>query len=220
MTHTTEKTRTPLALRGALMLFTLLAILSSLAFARTLLAKREFTAPLKVKLCGKTADGKWTVLDSFEVPSAKVSASLVDLASAKGVNSSFAVSGRTQMGKQVSVRMVRDGRATANLTTGFVEVDLPIEIAIDGKRTVTNLKMTTETAAGPDGGTISGKRGVIDTASRSARIGFVGTAKVEQAKLNEALDIIGKRPPAGDAKRFVELIFVAQAEGVLRAVEQ
>ena len=220
MTSTTNNAKSFLALRVAVTLFTMVAILTSLAFARSLLAKREFTAPLKVKLCGKTADGKWVVLDSFELPSAKVTASLVDLASGKGVNSNFVASGRTQLGKQVSVRMVRDGRATANLTTGFVEVDIPVEVAIDGKRTVTNLKMTTESVAGPDGGTISGKRGVIDAASRSARIGFVGNGKVEQTKINEALDVIGKRPPANDPKRFVELVFVAQAEGVLRAVDQ
>ena len=205
-------------LRTALIVLSLTVLATGILLARALTAKRDFSGHIKVQLCGKTQDGRWETFDTVDISSVKFSASLNELESQDrmgNITTRFTFSGRTEKGRQVSVRLLRPGKAAAELTTGKVELELPIELSIDGKRFSLPLSLTTESARLPDGGTISGRRATIDRATHSATLAMVGNASFTGPALNDAIQLVSAK---GNLK-MSELLLAVQSDGRLTAVD-
>ena len=205
-------------LRSALIVLSLTVLGAGILSARAITAKRGFSGHIKVQLCGKTQDGRWETFDTVDLSSVKFSVSLYELESQDrmgNITTRFTFNGRTEKGRQVSVRLLRPGKAAAKLTTGKVELELPIELSIEGKRFSLPLSLTTDTARLPDGGTISGRRATIDRATHAATLAMVGNASFTGPALNDALQLVS---PKGNLK-LNELLLAVQSEGRLTAAD-
>jgi len=206
-------------LRIALIVMSLIVLAAGVLLARALTAKRDFSGHIKVQFCGKTQDGRWETFDTVDIPNVTISASLFDLESqdrmGNGISSKFTFGGRTEKGRQVNVRLLRPGKAAAELTTGKVELNLPIELLVDGRRFSLPLALTTDTARLPDGGTISGRRATIDHATHSATLAMVGNAQFTGPALTDALQVVS---PTGNLK-LSEILLAVQSDGRLTAAD-
>ena len=198
---------------GAISILSLTILAAGGLLARALTATRDFSGQVKVQLCGKTEDGHWETFDSVNISNVKISASVFDLESQDrmgNITSKFTFTGRTEKGRQVSVRLLRPGKTVVELTTGKVELDLPIELSLDGHRFTLPLSLTTESRRAADGETITGRRATIDRRTHSATLAMVGNAGFTGSTLAEAVQLLQDKT---GAPKLNELLLVLQSDG-------
>ncbi len=118
----------------------------------------EATGTVSVEICRKTADGKWEVIDRGK---AQIQCALnytgTPANTAVSSSPSWSWNFTSEKGRRVSVTIIRPGKARFDSPTGLLEVDLPIEVNVDGKRERFSYKQTTESLSTVIG-TLTGKR--------------------------------------------------------------
>lgn len=118
----------------------------------------EATGTVSVEICRKTADGKWEVIDRGK---SQIQCAL----NYDGTPGNTAVSSSpswswnftSEKGRRVSATIIRKGKVRFEPATGLLEMDLPVEVNVDGKREQFLYKQTTESLSTVLG-TLTGKR--------------------------------------------------------------
>lgn len=118
----------------------------------------EATGTVSVEICRKAANGTWEVIDRGK---AQIQCAL----NYDGTPSNTIVSSSpswswnftSEKGRRVSATIVRQGKTRFDASTGLLEMDLPVEVNVDGKRERFVYKQTTESLSTVIG-TLTGKR--------------------------------------------------------------
>lgn len=161
-----------LSLLAALTMFIALGVM----VADTVTKQRDASGQLEVILCKPDGKGGWKVVDKVK-DSINLSVTVAQLAAAssKQIDSKHNWTARSENGRQISVRLARAGKVNLNLTSGLLELDLPFEFTIDGKRSVADAHITTGSLQTPLG-SLSGKRAELRERTLSADL--IGLAKL------------------------------------------
>lgn len=182
--------------------------------AATFVNSGEATGTVIVEVCRKAADGTWEVIDRGKAP-IQCALSYTGAANNAAVSSlpSWSWSLTSEKGRRISATIARGGKARFEASTGLLELDLPIEVTVDGKRERLSYKQTTETLntiIGP----LSGKRLTVSGNSVSGATVGLGILRNRElinhlcaaadAKLND------KKNPAPNVN---ELVVVLRSEG-------
>lgn len=135
--------------------------------------KRDFRGRFEINFCRKTAGGGWEIADKW-VSDTSFSLSVADVATGKEFTANSVWQGRTEKGRFISARLARAGKTKVNLADGKIEVELPFEVTVDGKRFVETFRATTESTAGATG-TITGRRAAFNQSARTLTFTVVGS---------------------------------------------
>jgi hypothetical protein len=177
-----------------------------LLIAATVLNRGEASGMVSVEICQKTADGKWEVIDRGK-------ASIQCALNYNGAPGNTTVSSSpswswaftSEKGRRVSATILRTGKARFDATTGMLELDLPIEVNVDGKRERFSYKQTTESLATVIG-TLTGKR--LTKTGDGLSGATVGLGILRNRELiNHLTNSSGKKDPVN------ELVVVLRSEG-------
>lgn len=146
-------------------------------FAQSLAKQRDFDGTVSVKIGLKEANGTWNVIDTLNAPGTHITTSVAELAGTKKVSTPFVFNGKSQQGRQISVRLQNAGDATVSLDSGQLDTKLPVQLSVDGKTFNFLLPLSTESSASPIG-PLSGRRAVIDKATRTATLKLAGASQL------------------------------------------
>ncbi|MCG3161931.1 MAG: hypothetical protein JMDDDDMK_03159 [Acidobacteria bacterium] len=158
--------------------------------ANAVFKQRDAAVDLKIRLCKKTADGKWEVVDEAK-SSFNFSASVADVASGKDINTNHVWNPTSQKGRKISVRLQRAGKVQLNPINGLLALDLPFEVTVDGKKILLNTKLSTENTSSPIG-PLSARRAVIDKNARTLTAGVAGFNTIKQRDLVDNIARVGE----------------------------
>jgi hypothetical protein len=183
---------------------TLIVTALSLAFAYVITKKRDFQGQATLRLCQKTADGRWKEIDKWTIPDLNLQLSVADAVSgAKQFTTTSDWQGTTDKGRKVVAKLARPGSVQLDLKTGKIQVDIPFDITVDGKKLPTTVfTASTGTAAGPNG-PISGEAGQVNLAERSLKFKLVGSKEIRvQAELVEDEEV--REKPVKSNKEIID----------------
>lgn len=195
--------------------------------------QRDASGTLTLELCKKGANGQWEVIDRVKSP-VSFSASVLDLAAGKEITSNFSWRGTSEKGLRAEGRMLRAGKVKLDVLRGLLELDLPMEATVNGKKIPLNVKLTSESISSPTG-QISGKRAELNGKTLTA--GIVGFSVIRQRDLVDELAKVGDNNGSlvarkteqkkegirtsgtvgGSGGLSEELIVVMRGDGVVRA---
>ena len=202
------------ALGGALVL------VSTLGWTvfETATKERTFEGGISVVQGRKLPDGKWELIDEFKGSGLNFHASVLELARGKEVDTKWVLNGKTAKGRPFTLRLARPAPMQADLKTGSVVLQLPVEVTLDGKTTQRVVSLSTEqSVTGPEG-SISGRRMSIQ--NRSSPVVVVGALE----GLSEGLVHLSeraRRPGAVEQRSAMDgTSMIIHAEGTVTAVEQ
>jgi hypothetical protein len=204
---------------------TLLAALTLLVafgvFAANVVTKqRDASIDLRVRLCKKAANGKWEVIDEAK-GSTSFTASVAEVASGKDISTNHVWNPTSQKGRKLSIRLQRAGKVNLNPVTGLLELSLPFEVSVDGKKVSFISKLSTENTSSPIG-PLNAKRGVINTSARTLTAAVAGFNTIKQRDLIDNVARVGQdKKESGGAPGSVggsaglneELIVVIEGSG-------
>lgn len=145
--------------------------------------QRQVSGDIILEACRKGANGQWEVFDRAR-GRVSASASVLDVARGKEFKSNLKWEPRSEQGRQISLKQVGEGKATVDAASGEVNVEIPINVSIDGRALSLTAKLTNRTITTPLG-TVSGKRLEIRGATLSA--GVVGFIEIKEPGVVEAL---------------------------------
>lgn len=188
----------------------LLACLALIAAA--VVQTGEAVGTVTVEICRKTAEGKWEVIDRAKAPiqcalSYAGAAANATVASSAG----WRWTATSEKGRQFTATIPRPGKARFEAATGLLEIELPIEVIVDGKRETLPYKQTTESLTTVLG-TLSGKRANVNADGFTAAT--VGLGILRNRELIDHLCSDAQVKDKKKAKREVnELIVVLRSEG-------
>jgi hypothetical protein len=165
-----------------LMITMLIITALSLAFAYAITKKRDFRGTATLRLCQKTADGRWKEIDKWAIPDLNLQLSVADAVSGpKQFTTTSDWQGTTDKGRKVVARLARPGSVQIDVKTGKIQVEIPFDISVDGKKLPTTVfTASTGTATGPNG-PISGEAGQVNLAERSLKFKLVGSKEIRVA---------------------------------------
>ncbi|HEX4950663.1 MAG TPA: hypothetical protein VFZ34_28630 [Blastocatellia bacterium] len=177
-----------------------------LLIAATVLNTGEATGTVSVEICQKTADGKWEVIDRGKAPiQCALSYSGAPTNAAVSSSPTWSWSFTSEKGRRVSATILRAGKARFDASTGALELELPIEVNVDGKRERLSYKQTTESLSTVIG-TLSGKR--LTTTADGFSGATVGVGILRNRELiNYLCNTSGRKSPVN------ELVVVLRSEG-------
>ncbi len=196
--------------------------------------QRDASGTITLELCKKGASGQWEVIDRVKSP-VNFTASVMELAAGKEITSNFSWRGTSEKGMRAEGRMLRAGKVKLDVTRGLLELDLPMEATVNGKKIPLNVKLTSESISSPTG-LISGKKASLNNGTLTAGIvGFSvikqrdlvdelakvgdnnGTRKVEQKAEQKKEGVRTSGVVGGSGGLSEELIFVMRGDGTVRA---
>lgn len=149
LADTIRKPRARRALKVVLALsLTLVTALGAFA-AKLLFEEHRVTADATLKLCRKNADGGCDLIDQAQ-GTLNFTATTTGVASGD-VNTSHNWKFRSQKGRQISVSLQRAGRFRLDAANGWLNLDLPFTVEIDGKRLNQSIRLTNESSSTPFG---------------------------------------------------------------------
>jgi hypothetical protein len=195
--------------------------------------QRDANGTITLELCKKGANGQWEVIDRIKSP-VNFTASVMDLAAGKEITSNFNWRGTSEKGLRAEGRMMRAGKVKLDMTRGMLELDLPMEATVNGKKIPLNVKLTTESISSPTG-QISGKKASLSNGTLTG--GIVGFSVIKQRDLVDELAKVGDNNGSlvarkaeqkkegirtsgvvgGSAGLSEELIVVMRGDGTVRA---
>ena len=195
--------------------------------------QRDASGTITLELCKKGANGQWEVIDRVKSP-VNFTASVMDLAAGKEITSNFSWRGTSEKGLRAEGRMLRAGKVKIDVTRGLLELDLPMEATVNGKKIPLNVKLTSESISSPTG-QISGKKASMSNGALTA--GIVGFSVIKQRDLVDELAKVGDNNGSlvarkaeqkkegirtsgvvgGSAGLAEELIVVMRGDGTVRA---
>lgn len=192
--------------------------------------QRDASGTITLELCKKGANGQWQVIDRVKSP-VNFTASIMDLAAGKEITSNFSWRGTSEKGMRAEGRMLRAGKVKIDVTRGLLELDLPMEATVNGKKIPLNVKLSTESISSPTG-QISGKKASLNNGTLTA--GIVGFSVIKQRDLVDELAKVGDNNGTrkadqkkdsirtsgvvgGSAGLSEELIVVMRGDGTVRA---
>lgn len=192
--------------------------------------QRDASGTITLELCKKGANGQWQVIDRVKSP-VNFTASVMDLAAGKEITSNFSWRGTSEKGMRAEGRMLRAGKVKIDVTRGLLELDLPMEATVNGKKIPLNVKLSTESISSPTG-QISGKKASLNNGTLTA--GIVGFSVIKQRDLVDELAKVGDNNGTrkadqkkenirtsgvvgGSAGLSEELIVVMRGDGTVRA---
>lgn len=192
--------------------------------------QRDASGTITLELCKKGANGQWEVIDRVKSP-VNFTASVMDLAAGKEITSNFSWRGTSEKGMRAEGRMLRAGKVKIDVTRGLLELDLPMEATVNGKKIPLNVKLSTESISSPTG-QISGKKASLNNGTLTA--GIVGFSVIKQRDLVDELAKVGDNNGTrkadqkkegirtsgvvgGSAGLSEELIVVMRGDGTVRA---
>lgn len=228
MQSTTSKTRNLLRLvTVALITLTTFGWLAAQAGKQ-----RDASGTITLELCKKGANGQWEVIDRVKSP-VNFTASVMDLAAGKEITSNFNWRGTSEKGLRAEGRMMRAGKVKLDVMRGMLELDLPMEATVNGKKIPLNVKLTTESVSSPTG-QLSGKKASLNNGTLTG--GIVGFSVIKQRDLVDELAKVGDNSGSmlsrkadqkkeirtsgvvgGSAGLSEELIVVMRGDGTVRA---
>lgn len=182
--------------------------------AATVLNSGEATGMVTVEVCRKAADGTWEVMDRGKAP-IQCALSYTGAPGNASVSSapSWSWNLTSEKGRRISATILRNGKARFEAATGLLELDLPIEVTVDGKRERLSYKQTTEslsTVIGP----LSGKRLTVNGDSLSGATVGIGILRNREL-INHLCGVADAK--LGDKKKAApavnELVVVLRSEG-------
>lgn len=187
----------------------LLACLALIAAA--VIKTGEATGTVSVEICRKAANGTWEVIDRGK---AQIQCAL-NYNGAPGntlVSSSPSWSWNftSEKGRRVSATILRAGKARFDAATGLLELDLPIEVNVDGKRERFSYQQTTESLSTVIG-TLTGKRLTVTADGLSGAT--VGLGILRNRELINHLCGIGSLQRKDKNSDLNELVVVLRSEG-------
>jgi hypothetical protein len=138
--------------------------------------KRDFRGRFEISFYKKNAGGGWVVADKW-ISDVSFSLSVADVATGKEFTANSVWEGRTEKGRSISARLVRAGKTKVSLADGKIEVELPFEVTVDGKRFVETFKASIESTAGATGA-INGRRAVFNQATKTVSLTVVGSKEI------------------------------------------
>ncbi len=171
--------------------------------------QRDANGTITLELCRKGANGQWEVIDRVKSP-VNFTASVMDLAAGKEINSNFSWRGTSEKGLRAEGRMLRAGKVKLDAMRGLLELDLPMEATVNGKKIPLNVKLTTESLSSPTG-QLSGKRAELNGKTLTA--GIVGFSTIKQRDLVDELAKVGDNSKAGKFEQKKEAIRVSGVVG-------
>jgi len=144
--------------------------------ADTVSKQRDANGRLEISLCEPDGKGGWKVIDKAR-DNLSLSVSVAQLAAgaSKQIESKYVWTARSEKGRQFSVRVARSGNVSLDLTSGSLNLDVPFEVTVDGRKAVTEARLTTGSLPTPLG-SISGKRADLQNGALSAEL--VGVARL------------------------------------------
>jgi hypothetical protein len=149
LAYTIHKPGARRALKAALAL-SLLVVTALGAFAAKLMFEdHQVTADLTLKLCRKNADGGCDLIDQAQ-GTVNFTATTTGVGSGD-INTSHNWKFRSQKGRQVSVSLQRAGRFRLDAANGWLKLDLPFTVEVDGKRINQSIHLTNESISTPFG---------------------------------------------------------------------
>lgn len=195
--------------------------------------QRDASGTITLELCKKGANGQWEVIDRVKSP-VNFTASVMDLTAGKEITSNFSWRGTSEKGLRAEGRMLRAGKVKIDVVRGLLELDLPMEATVNGKKIPLNVKLTSESISSPTG-QISGKKASLSNGTLTA--GIVGFSVIKQRDLVDELAKVGDNNGslvarkaeqkkegirtsgvvAGSAGLAEELIVVMRGDGTVRA---
>jgi len=149
--------------------------------------QRDASGIITLELCRKGANGQWEVIDRVKSP-VNFTASVADLAAGKEINSNFSWRGTSEKGLRAEGRMLRAGKVRLDVLRGLLELDLPMEATVNGKKIPLNVKLTTESVSSPTG-QLRGKRAELNGNTLTG--GIVGFSTIKQRDLVDELAKVG-----------------------------
>ncbi len=149
--------------------------------------QRDASGTITLELCKKGENGQWQVIDRVKSP-VNFTASVMDLAAGKEITSNFSWRGTSEKGMRAEGRMLRAGKVKLDVTRGLLELDLPMEATVNGKKIPLNVKLTSESISSPTG-QISGKKASLYNGTLTA--GIVGFSAIKQRDLVDELAKVG-----------------------------
>ncbi len=203
------------------LLFLLLAAFGVLV-ADSLTKQRDASGTITLELCKKGAGGQWEVVDRVKSP-VNFTASIAEITSGKEITSNFNWRGASEKGRIAQGRMLGAGKVKFDVLRGVLELELPMEATLDGKKIPLNVKLTTESISSPTG-QISGKKAELN--GKTPTGGIVGFNVIKARDLaNEPIAAVGQKNPGkkeggrttgvvgGSAGLTEDLIVVMRGEG-------
>lgn len=194
--------------------------------------QRDASGTITLELCRKGANGQWEVIDRVKSP-VNFTASVMEVASGKDITSNFSWRGTSEKGLRAEGRMLRAGKVKLDPLRGLLELDLPMEATVNGKKIPLNVKLTSESISSPTG-QISGKKASLNNGTLTA--GIVGFSVIKQRDLVDELAKVGDNNGSlvarkaeqkkeirtsgtvgGSAGLSEELIVVMRGDGTVRA---
>lgn len=149
--------------------------------------QRDASGTITLELCRKGANGQWEVIDRVKSP-VNFTASVMDVASGKDITSNFSWRGTSEKGLRAEGRMMRAGKVKLDPVRGLLELDLPMEATVNGKKIPLNVKLTSESVSSPTG-QLSGKKASLNNGTLTA--GIVGFSVIKQRDLIDELAKVG-----------------------------
>lgn len=178
--------------------------------AATVITSGEATGTVSVEICRKAENGTWEVIDRGKAP---IQCALNYNGTPGNTNVSSSPSWSwnftSEKGRRVSATILRNGKARFDATTGLLEMDLPVEVNVDGKRDRFTYKQTTE-SLNTIIGTLSGKRMTMTSDGFSGAT--VGVGILRNRELVDHLSGIADGKKKGNAG-VNELVIVLRSEG-------
>ncbi|HQR32322.1 MAG TPA: hypothetical protein PLK30_06275 [Blastocatellia bacterium] len=162
--------------------------------------QRDASGTITLELCKKGANGQWEVIDRVKSP-VNFTASVMDLAAGKEITSNFSWRGTSEKGLRAEGRMLRAGKVKIDVTRGLLELDLPMEATVNGKKIPLNVKLTSESISSPTG-LISGKKASLNNGTLTA--GIVGFSVIKQRDLVDELAKVGDNNGARKVEQKAE----------------
>lgn len=197
--------------------------------------KREFTGSIGVQVFEKDATGQWKLTDELNASGIRFVSSVAEVAAGKkNVSSDFNFTGTTKKGHSLTVRLKPGGKGDVDLTTGFLGLELPFSIAINGKNADSTLKMTTDSVQGANG-PVNGRRAKINKDAHSADLALVGSVTIQSpifisggtsftpATADQAAEQKGQKAAEraesrADSQKSSQLLLVVKGDGTLKAL--
>lgn len=194
--------------------FTALLVACFVLIAAAVVNSGEATGTVTVEVCRKAADGTWEVIDRGKAP-IQCALSYTGAPGNASVSSSPSWNWNltSEKGRRISATIGRGGKARFEASSGLLEVELPIEVTVDGKRERLSYKQTTE-SLNTVIGTLSGKR--LTATGDSLSGATVGLGILRNRELIDHL-CRGADVKPGDKKKanasVNELVVVLRSEG-------
>ena len=153
LAYTIRKAGARRALKATFVLSLVLVTALGAFAAKLLFEDHPVTADLTLKLCRKNADGGCDLIDQAQ-GTVNFTATTTGVASGD-VNTRHNWKFRSQKGRQISVQLQSAGRFRLDVPNGWLNLDLPFAVEVDGKRINKSIRLTNEsisTPAGQEGG--------------------------------------------------------------------